>query len=211
MALIDVQCLTCDTVSPVYRKASDWPQTPPCPKCESPTVQIHLPPRVVIESPAVVVYEAPDGSFRYPGDPNGRTVQHYESLGYKRVEAKGWAAVRSLEGRVSKQQFREICDATERRCQFRETALHYARSEMFNGLRNSFAIPELDDQGNRTGRTRSVKLSPSGRAVAEAAMSRNNDKPTPTAKAPGFFVEVFTQDRSNREEGRRSDGKRWRD
>ena len=68
--------------------------------------------------PAVVIYKAQDGTFRFPGDdnPNGRTAQQYEKLGYTRIEARGWSEVRRVESQVSKQQASEIRRRVERQC-----------------------------------------------------------------------------------------------
>ena len=174
-------------------------------------MQIHLPQRARIAPPAVVVFQAPDGTFRFPGDPNGLTAAKYEKLGYTRQEHRGWAEVRKLESRVNKQQYSEIMRKVEREQEWKETGTHARRSDFHHGLHAGFQIPETEERivrGRRvmvrTGRMKHVKLGAMGRDVAMAAVERNNRKPGPTAREAGFHVEVYSNDRSNRDgHGRR--------
>ena len=123
VALIDVTCKSCGTVSEVYRAAKDHPWTPPCPKCDDPnTEQIHLPNHIRNLPPAVVVYKAPDGTFRYPGSTEGLSTHNYDKMGYQRIEARGWAEVRRLEGTVNKQEASKIRQHVERQCEARVKA-----------------------------------------------------------------------------------------
>ena len=71
MALIDFQCTveTCGEVLINFaRPAKDWHVIPPCPLCGGVMERLFLPPRVAWTVDPVVVYNAPDGSFKYPGD-----------------------------------------------------------------------------------------------------------------------------------------------
>jgi hypothetical protein len=44
-----------------------------------------------------------------------------------------------------------------------------------------------------------------------AAMARNDHKPGPRAFDAGFHVDVFSNNRSNRDDSRGPDGRRYRD
>lgn len=175
-------------------------------------MQIHLPQRLKTLPPAVVVFAAPDGTYRFPGDPNGSTAARYEKMGYARQEFRGWAEVRRLEQKVGKQQYSEIVKKVEREQAFREAGQHARRSDFHDGMRNGFQIPETVERtvnGKRvmvrTGRMKTVKLTPAAREIAMAAVERNNNKPGPKAHEAGFHVEAYSYDRSNREGHRRRD------
>jgi hypothetical protein len=188
-----------------------YAENTPCDNCGGPTTQIHLPSGVTITSDPVVVFKAPDGSYRFPGDPNGLSAKTYEKVGYTRVELRGWAEVRRFERDVNTKEASEIARKVEKRLEMREIGEKMRRSEVIHGLRNGFQIPETDEKGRRTGRMKTVKLSAFGRDLMHSAMQRNDGKPRPKEYSPGFFVDAFANDRSNRDEARRPDGKRFRD
>ena len=103
MPLIDLRCAdeTCDTLRLDYpRPLADWPDTPPCETCGGPTEQAHLPPRTRWTVDPVVVYKAPDGTFRFPGDTDGSGSAKYHQMGYERVELRSAADVRRFEAGV---------------------------------------------------------------------------------------------------------------
>lgn len=147
----------------------------------------------------MVLYKAPDGTFRFPGsdDPNCRTAKQYKKLGYERIEAKGWTEVRRVEHQVNQQQGVEIRKRVERQIECREAEIKSRRSEVYNGIRNGCVIPEVDEKGNRTGRMKVVRLTESGKAVMYAAMERNDGKPRPREGGAGFHVEVYSQNKGN--------------
>lgn len=60
-------------------------------------------------------------------------------------------------------------------------------------------------------RARMQNFSRFGRDVAKAAMAANDRKPAPRAAFPNFHAEVYSFDRSNREESRDERGRRRRD
>ena len=193
MSLIDIHCKGCDTHSEVYRSAADWPNVPACPRCDSSeTEQVHLPTGMRSLPPAVVLYKAPDGTFRFPGsdDPHGRTATKYKDLGYERIEARGWAEVRRVEAMVNDRQRHEIRQRVERQCEMREAAIKARRSDVYNGMANSFRMPIVGKNGRIIG-YRSVKLSERGKAIMRAAIEHNNNKPGPRSYDPGFHVSVF--------------------
>lgn len=213
MALIDIRCTSCDTISEVYRAAKDHPWTPACPKCDATaTEQIHLPRGVRGTAPAVVVYQAPDGTFRFPGETDGSATQKYDNLGYTRVEARGWAEVRRLEGRMNTQQSSEMRQRIEREQALREHGERARRSDVYNGMANSFSVPEVDERtGKFTGRLKTVKLSEHAKDVMRAAIAHNDAKRRGRSDDAGVHVEVYSNDRSNRDDSRGASGKRYRD
>jgi len=189
MALIDVKCAN-DHISEVYRAAKDWPSTPPCPDCRLPTEQIHLPKRVQWTPDPVVVFRAGDGTFRFPGDPNGLSARQYEKQGLQRVEIRGAAEMRAFETQMNKREYSRLARNVERKQEQRELR----EKEMRSQLRDQMA-----------------RMTPYGRAVAQAAMRANDGKPRPRAGEAGFVSEVYSYDRGNREASRDEQGRRRRD
>lgn len=189
MALIDVRC-EAGHISEVYRSIHDWPATPACPECGATTEQVHLPKRTVWSVDPVVVFKAPDGSYRFPGDAHGSQVGQYEKWGYERVEIRGAAEMRSFESRMNKAEYSKAMRQTERLHEARERREKESRSKLRDAM---------------------VGMSEFGKAVARAAMQRNDDRPLKRTSHSGFHSEVFAYDRSNRDESRGSDGRRRRD
>lgn len=189
MPLIDVRCPN-DHIAEVNRPLADYPTTPPCSTCGQPTEQVHLPPSTRWTLDPVVVYRAPDGSYRFPGDTNGQGAAKYDRAGLERIELRSFADVRRFESTMN---------ATER-------AVAERRVERMQAL-----------SAQRTARTRGdlrqamQSMSRRGRDVARAAMARNDGKPGPQVSDANFHVDVFSNDRSNREESRGPDGRRRRD
>lgn len=189
MALINIRC-TNDHVTEVNRPAADWPATPPCPTCAAPTEQIHLPRQTTWTLDPVVVYRAPDGSIRFPGDTSGIATAKYDRLGYDRIELRSAAEVRRFESHMDRIEYAHAERRAERLQALREARESENRSELFHRMQS---------------------MSARGRAIARAAIERNNAKPSARASAPGFHVDVYSNDRSNRDESRGADGRRRRD
>ena len=207
MPLIDVNCPACDRVEEVFRHNSDWPNTPACSKCGGETTQIHLP--VYARARAidpVVVYQAPDGTFRFPPDTNTASTAMYDKQGLTRIELRGFADVRRFEKHMNASELSQIRRRVERQQEQHEASESARRSEIRRGLEQGFQIPEQDDQGRPTGRMTTVRLSERGRAIMRASMDLNDRKGGPTVKEPGFFAEAYSYDRSNREEDPRRRG-----
>lgn len=211
MPNIDIRCLSCGEVSEVFRHNSAWPKTPACPKCDAATEQIHRPSYERSCAPAVVVFKAPDGSMRFPGDPNGLSAKQYERQGFTRIEARGWAEVRRLEKTVNQQEASKIRQRIERHQACREEGARLRRSEVYAGMANGFVIPEVDERGHRTGRLKTVRMSEQGKDILREAMQRNDRRSPSASSDAGFRVEAFSENRSNRDESRGSDGRRMRD
>ena len=192
MAIIDVKCVSpsCGHHAEVYRHASDWPKTPACETCGRDTVQIHLSKAVQWTVEPVVVFKAPDGTFRFPGDAHGVSAAHYAKLGYDRVEIRGATEMRRFESTMSKSQRSEM----ERRVEAKQALEEKRQSESRSELRRRM-------QG----------FSEFGKAVARVAMKRNDEKPKPKVHDPGFMSEVYNYDRSNREQAYDERGRRRRD
>lgn len=192
MALIDVRCQSesCGTVFEHVRPLSEWPNTPPCVQCGGPTEQTHLPRQTQWSVEPVVVFRAPDGSYRFPGDAHGQSVKQYEKLGYERQEIRGAAEMRSFERRMNQIEYSRAQRQVEARQRQREEREKVTRSALYEQMKSMSNI---------------------GRDVARAAMARNDSKPRERAHAPGFHSEVYAYDRSNRDESRDGSGRRRRD
>lgn len=176
--LHDFTCLTCDRIFEAMVEASTLPAGPLCPTCAAPTERIFLPPRVTWRADAVVVYRAPDGSFRFPGDTHGPGAAKYDHLGYTRLEARSALEVRALERQLNQ---------TEQSHMARQTEVRAARREHGEGIRRS----ELRRQ--MQGMTRM------GRDIARAAMAKGDRRPLMRTGESGIRVEAYSNDRSNRE------------
>jgi hypothetical protein len=203
MALIDIYCATCAHYAEVVRRLSEWPATPPCPACGGPTEQRHLPPRVVSYVDPVVVYRAPDGGFRFPGEIGGTSCAKYEAMGYQRIEARGFAEVRALESRMNQREQSSLRRAEERRQQVQEQVDSERRAEIRRGLEQGFQIPERrlceDGQIRSTGRMTTVRMRPQGRDAMRRAMDEADRKGHRRIGEPGVHVESYSMDKSNRE------------
>lgn len=196
MPRIDIRC-DHDHLSEVMRPLADYPHTPPCPAvladgsvCGAATTQIHLPPRVTWTLDPVVVYRAGDGTFRFPGDAHGTQAARYDQLGYDRIELRSAQDVRRFESQMNQ---RELSRAQRR------VEIHHAQ----RAIRERQSRGELYQHMQHFSRV--------GRDVARAAIARNNAKAAPRAADPGFHVEVFSYDRSNRDVSRDAQGRRRRD
>jgi len=190
MPLIDVRCSkNPNHTHEVHRPLAQWPATPPCLDCGAATIQVHLPKAASYVDP-IIVYQAPDGSLRFPGARNGRTVAGYESAGYRRMEIRGAADMRRFESSMNA----------------RESSI------MARKLEQKLAAREQRESVNRSDlRGRMQSMTTMGRDVARAAMRHNDNKPRERTADPGFHSEVYSNDRSSREISRDSQGRRHRD
>lgn len=189
MALLDVECLN-GHIHEVVRAAADWQTTPPCPECGAATERIHLPPRTVWRVDPVVVFQAPDGSCRFPGDANGQSADYYRKLGYERIEVRGAAEMRHFERYMQKAEYAHALRRSERMAEVREAAEKERRSAMRDEMRH---------------------MTEKGRALAREAIRQSDAKPREYAKEGGFHSEIFSYTRGNRSESRDSSGRRRRD
>ena len=207
MPLIDTFCHTCDRVQEAYRHHSDWPKTPACPHCGGDTEQVQLPSYMKGHSvDPVVVYQAPDGSFRFPPDGTTASTSMYDQRGLTRIELRGWADVRRFEKHFNASQMSEVHRRVEKQSEAHERAEHDRRSEIRRCLEQGFSIPETDDRGRPTGRMQRVELSARGRAIMQAAIDHNDRKGGPKAREAGFRVEAYSEYKSNREADPRRSG-----
>lgn len=162
----------------------------------------------------VVVFEAPDGSLRFPGTADGVSARRYESQGYKRIELRGWADVRRFEGRVNAEEQSKIHRRVERQQRAMAMGESIRRSDLFNGIRNGFQVPErvMNARGEivPTGRMKTVHLSARSRDIAQRLIDHNNTKRV-SSYHPNFFVEAYSMDRGNRDQSRDERGRRRRD
>jgi hypothetical protein len=196
MPLIDVKCAN-DHIRDVNRPLSMYPATPPCPAvladgsvCGAPTEQIHLPRAVSWSVDPVVVYRAADGSFRFPGDVNGPGDAKYARQGYERIELRSAADVRRFESVMNKREYARASRRVEALQAQRVARERETRSELARLMSS---------------------MTPMGRALARAAIERNNGKPLERAGDAGFHLDVYANDRGNRDESRDAQGRRRRD
>ena len=138
----------------------------------------------------VIVFKAPDGSFRFPGDAAGLSAKKYERDGFERIELRGAQDVRRFEKAMNQHEYSRACQKVERQHQASEMREQQSRSELRRVMGS---------------------MSERGRALARAAMRMNDHKPKVYAKDANFHSEVFSMDRSNRDESRDSQGYRRRD
>jgi hypothetical protein len=185
-----VKCLTCEHISEVNRPLAMFPATPVCPDCGAETEQIHLPSHLRWTPEPVVVYKAPDGTFRFPGDPNGVSAKGYDKQGFERVEIRGAVEMRRFENRMNKRDYAEAQRRFEHKQEQREAREKISRGELHRQMQNMSAF---------------------GRAVAQVAMARGDAKKPRRAAEPGFYSEAYSMDRSNRQESRDEQGRRRRD
>lgn len=190
MPLIDTRCKTCEKVHEQMRPLAMWPKTPPCPDCGSETEQIHLPKTVSWTPDPVIVYAAPDGSMRFPGDRHGLSAHNYEKQGFRRIEIRGAAEMRRFEGHMNKAEYSRAQRQVEQKEQGRAAREQHSRSEL---------------------RRQMQSMSERGRSVAQHVMRKNDAKPRERPVDPGFFSEAYNMDRSNREASRDEQGRRRRD
>lgn len=192
MPRIDVKCLSesCDTVFEHYRPLSEWPKTPPCVSCGGETEQAHLPRHLTWSVDPVVVFKAPDGSFRFPGDANGISSKNYEKLGYERQEIRGAAEMRSFERKMNQIEYSRAQRKVEAQARHREASEKVRREKLREMMQHMSAY---------------------GRDVARAAIDQGDRRPAARAHEAGFHSEVYAYDRSNRAESRDAQGRRRRD
>lgn len=192
MPLIDLRCINDDDphTFEYMRPLSEWPSTPLCPTCGAATIQIHLPKTVSQFMDPIVVFRAPDGTFRVPGEADGRSARNYAAMGYERVECKNAVDVRRVEAAMSKVDRRRMEASLERK--------HAAREQREKEQRSAL-------------RAKMSSFSPFGRDLAREAMRRNDNKPREYARDPGVHVEALAYDRGNREGSRDAQGRRRRD
>lgn len=189
MPLIDVRCAN-GHESEVQRPLAMYPATPACPVCQAATEQYHPPPRARWTVDPVIVFRAPDGTFRFPGDAAGTQAGRYRDQGFEQIELRGHADVRRFEKQMNEREYARAQRRVEIAQHNREIRESRNRSELRHLMQSMTRF---------------------GRDVARAAMDRNNQKPGMRAHEPGFRVEAYSEYRSNREESRDSQGRRRRD
>lgn len=194
MPLITVECTACghpfEYMRPLSACVGERPYpTDPCPECQGPTVQTHLP-SGYSTAPAVVAYQMPDGTFRYPGRSDSPITKQYEREGGTRLELKGWAQVRAFEGKVNRHEYATMERRFIKEQSLRESGVRRRRSAM------NAAMGQMSDGARRYGRY---------------LQERSDRAPLPRMSEPGFRVEAFSESRSNREEARDDRGRKLRD
>lgn len=201
MPLYDFQCQTdaCQTIFEGYVSLADYPLNLTCPRCGGETAKYHMRRSASAPSEPVVVYQAPDGTFRFPPDVSTASTAMYDQQGFTRIELRGWSDVRRFESHMNQHELSQVRRRVERQCEQHEASESARRAEIRRCLDQGFRVPEVDERGRPTGRTTTIELSGFGRKVLQAAMDNNDRKGGPRARDSGFFVEAYSMDRSNRE------------
>jgi len=172
VSLINTRCLSCDAIDEVVRPASEWPNTPPCASCGEPTEQIHLPKGYSFTADPVVVFKAPDGSYRVPGDTHGAGAAKYEKMGYTRIEARSFAEVRRLEQAMNRHDASHAAPLLDKLQARREGQERERRSELFHKM---------------------ASFSPQMRDLARHVIEKNNRKPKRgSGSGSNVVIEVYS-------------------
>ena len=147
----------------------------------------------------VVVYQAPDGTFRFPPDTTTSSTAMYDKQGMTRIELRGFADVRRFEKHFNQAEMSQVRRRVEKQQEAFERGESERRSEIRRGLEQGFRIPEHDEKGQPTGRMQTVHLSERGRAIMAASIGMNDRKGGPRVRESGFVNEAYSYDSSNRE------------
>lgn len=191
MPLIDLQCTGDSAHTYEYmRPLAEWPATPPCEICGAATVQLHVPRATRFAIDPIVVYRAPDGTHRFPGDSDGAGARKYDRLGYQRIECRSATEMHRLEGRMNAHERAEGQRRIEAHARAREFRESQSRSQLRDSMRS---------------------MSEFGKDVARAAMAIGDCKPREYTRDPGIHSEALAYDRGNRAESRDAQGRRRRD
>lgn len=173
MILHDFKCGSC---SKVFERTVSWDtEATPC-DCGSEAARVFISRREYRAQAfdPVLVYRDKSGHVRFPGRNEGVTPKGYEPV-YLRTSTD----VRKFERQMNQKERERYFDHKER---------HEARFAEWT----SSARSEL--------RQKMQSMTPAGRALAEAAMRENDSKPSvDTRFDPGFHIDAFSFDSSNRE------------
>lgn len=172
------------------RPLAMWPAMPPCPDCGAATEHdLNVGQRSSGVDP-VVVFKGPDGQIRFPGDANGLAASSYAKQGFERIEIRGAAEMRRFEKGMNAVEYSRAARRLEHKQRQREERERVLRGEL---------------------RMRMQSMSAAGRAIARAVMDRNDNRPRERVQDANFHSEVYSFNRSNRDESRDSQGRRRRD
>lgn len=188
MPIIQFTCPSCGPFEQ-YRPVTSL-AVPPCPTCYGPAERHWIAPGARANPDPVVVYRDPSGNYVFPGATDGLYAHTCESRGYTRVELKGWADVRRFEQEMNKRTRSDTEYRAERQSEAIERGEKLRRSDFFQKMSS---------------------MSPFGRAVARAAIEKNNAKPRPKGHDTGFHVECYSYDRGSRDDSRDPSGRRRKD
>ena len=155
-----------------YLPLDRYKECPPCPTCGLSTERDWIPQgrnASAFHDP-VVVYQASDGSYRFPGSTQGRMAAHYDAKGFTRIECHTAVEVRQLERSVNAKERSRLHQTLEKR-QAQQEAVEHERRQQF---------------AHEMGR-----MSNLGKDVARAAIDRNNRKRNTRGGDPDFHVEAL--------------------
>ena len=203
---------SCGLVFEDIRSIQQYDVNPPCLACGASTERTLAARTSPTLADPIVVYRAPDGTFRFPGQSISAMGQRYAAAGYERIDIRGAADMRRFESHMNARERSVMARKLERKLEAREARESQSRSELRRGLAQGFTLPEVDPStGRRTGRVVNVKLGERGRDLVRHTLQRSNDKPRERTADANFHNQAYSFDRSNREESRDSRGRRQRD
>ena len=172
MILHDFRCPKCG----LFERMVDWQTEEVAHECGEKASRVFLPARThkAQAFEPVLVYRDRSGHLRFPGRTGNRAPKGYEAV-YLRTTQE----VRSLEKQMNQSERRRYMESKERESAFFDPILKQARSDL---------------------RQKMQQFSPAGREFAQLAMRENDAKPSvDTRFDPGFHLEAFSNDSSNRE------------
>ncbi len=193
MPLLWARCRTNpDHLHELNRPLAMWPEMPPCPDCGSPTDHDLAVGRRASNVDPIILFHGPDGQVRFVGDANGINAHDYRRQGFQEIRLQGAADVRRFEKHMNAHEYSRAVRRAERSQEQREAREKVTRSQLRDVMSS---------------------MTPFGRALAREAVRRNDNKPRPQEKArdPGFHSDVYSNNRSNRDESRDAQGRRRRD
>lgn len=151
---------------------------------------------------APVVYKAKDGTYRFPGATNSKETQRLDRLGYERIELKDTRSIRRFEKSMN-----EIEGTKHRQFIAGQNALLAAKSKAHRDeFRQAIATGRMvmvdSEKGSPTyGQKYVGEINEMQKDMLRAAME-HTDRSRPTGRhfEPGFNIQAFSYDSSNREE-----------
>lgn len=179
-----------DHLHELNRPLAMYPAMPTCPDCGAETTHDMSVGQRQSTADPVVVFRGPDGQIRFPGDANGASAANYARQGFERIEIRGAAEMRRFERGMNAQEYSRAARKVEHRQMQREAREKVLRSEL---------------------RQRMQSMSTAGRTIARAVMERNDNRPRERVADANFHSEVYSFNRSNRDESRDAQGRRRRD
>jgi hypothetical protein len=153
---------------------------------------------------APVVYEAKDGTFRYPGADHSSETKRLERMGMKRIELNTTHAIRKFEKRVN-----DLENSKHRQFIAGQNAVFAARQKAGRDeLRQAISTGRMrmrdsDPKSPTYGQMYTGEIGEMQKDMIRASLE-NVERSRPTGRGfdAGFNIQAFSYDSSNREEHR---------